>query len=262
MDTFAVIYDRFKEDYPQLFKPHATKVAFSVSKFEELAPWNLKHAKQESCLCKACENFGMYETALSDIVGFLNDAMLDGASDVESIPKDERDPILSLPQYLQIDQLNKFKRCIEKVESMWCSDAFEKGKMGCIDPGGCGHDTPCDTCGFKSVWSQGLRPELLDDNGDLQDGVNPAWLAEVKWSRYKTETDSDDKKTLRGERTGSVIEFFDEFEKMFKKHAYHRYILYRTRASNMEFDRAASLGMLKLDVDWAENFTLFNYVTI
>ena len=185
-------------------------------------PWNLKHAKQESCLCKACENFGMYETALSDIVGFLNDAMLDGASDVESIPKDERDPVLSLPQYLQIDQLNKFKRCIEKVESMWCSDAFEKGKMGCIDPGGCGHDTPCDTCGFKSVWSQGLRPELLDDNGDLQDGVNPAWLAEVKWSRYKTETDSDGKKALRGERIGSVIEFFDEFEKMFKKYAYHR----------------------------------------
>jgi hypothetical protein len=139
-----------------------------------------------------------------------------------------------------------------------CPDAFSSGSMGCIDPGGCDHDTPCSSCGFHTIWSKGLRPKIIDDAGELQQDVNPVWLTEIKWSRYKTETDSEGKTTLRAERQGTVIEFLDEFELVFQKYAYHRYILERTRASNVEFDRNALPGMLKLDVDWAENFTMLH----
>ena len=56
----------------------------------------------------------------------------------------------------------------------------------------------------------------------------------------------------------SIIEFLDEFEPVCNKYVYHRYILERTRESNLQFERAARPGMLKLDVDWAENYTMLN----
>ena len=122
-----------------------------MRKFTELAPWELKEGKRETCLCKSCENFGMQETALDKVMAVLQDAMLDGAADLAKVPEDERDPVLSIQQYQDLYQLNQFKRRIEKVESLLCTGAFKDGKMGCIDPGGCGHDVPCDDCGFKSV---------------------------------------------------------------------------------------------------------------
>ena len=56
----------------------------------------------------------------------------------------------------------------------------------------------------------------------------------------------------------SIIDFLDEFEPVCNKYMYHRYILERTRESNLQFERSARPGMLKLDVDWAENYTMLN----
>ena len=56
----------------------------------------------------------------------------------------------------------------------------------------------------------------------------------------------------------SIIEFLDELEPVYNKYVYHRYILERTRESNLQFERCARPGMLKLDVDWAENYTMLN----
>lgn len=57
---------------------------------------------------------------------------------------------------------------------------------------------------------------------------------------------------------GSIIGFLDEFEGVYKKYAYHMYILQRTRETNTQFERNATPGMLKLDVDWAENYTMIH----
>ncbi len=99
---------------------------------------------------------------------------------------------------------------------------------------------------------------ILTEDGQLCDGMDPIWFKQVRWSRYKTETDSDGKQTLRGERSGTIMEFLDEFESVCNKYVYHRYILHRTRLSNTQFDRIARPGMLKLDVDWAENYTMLH----
>jgi hypothetical protein len=74
--------------------------------------------------------------------------------------------------------------------------------MGCVDPKGCPADTPCLECGFKKHWSNSLRKELLDADGELKPGVNPVWLQEVQWERYKTEKNAGEKQTLRNDRTG------------------------------------------------------------
>jgi hypothetical protein len=237
----------------------------------QLKPWNLKAAKQESCLCKSCENFGLHEKGLSDVFKLLEDKLKDGALDVDEMPANEHDAVLMYPAYRALHELTKMKRRIEKVESVLCptgqnptaEKAFESNCMGCIDPAGCKNIdsdqyVPCKECGFQQFWSAGLRKQVLDCDGDLLPDVHPVWLQQVSWSQYKTGTDADGKRTLREERKGSVIDFFDSLERVYDKYQYHRYILHRTRQSNLQFDRNAVPGMLKLDVDWAENFTMLH----
>ena len=109
-----------------------------------------------------------------------------------------------------------------------CKSSFDNGKMGCIDPSGCNKKEHCtsDKCGFKQIWSNGLRQELLDAQGDLKPGMSPAWLKTMKWERFKTEKppegSTDQKETLRSDRHGTIIDFFDEFEPVMDRYAYHR----------------------------------------
>ena len=85
---------------------------------------------------------------------------------------------------------------------MLCPGSFDAGKMGCIDPSGCEADEKCSKCGFKALWSEGLRKKLVSSTGDLLPGVNPVWLREVHWERYKTEKKANEKQTLRNDRSG------------------------------------------------------------
>lgn len=162
-----------------------------------------------------------------------------------------------------MEQATTIPLCIVQAKHVMCTGSFEAGKMCCIDPSGCKASERCQQCGFQSIWSGGLRKELLDAEGDLKQGISPVWLKEVQWERFKTEkpaagSTSTEKETLRSDRAGTIIDFLDEFEPVFNKYAYHRYILERTRESNLQFERSAMPGMLKLDVDWAENYTMMH----
>jgi hypothetical protein len=83
-----------------------------------------------------------------------------------------------------------------------CPGSFDAGRMGCVDPGGCDSDHKCNKCGFKRLWSPGLRKKLVSSAGDLLPSVNPVWLQEVQWERYKTEKAAGEKQTLRNDRSG------------------------------------------------------------
>ena len=83
-----------------------------------------------------------------------------------------------------------------------CPGSFDAGRMGCVDPGGCEADEKCHKCGFKSLWSQGLRKKLISSDGELLPGVSPVWLQEVQWRRYKTEKGAGEKQTMRNDRSG------------------------------------------------------------
>jgi hypothetical protein len=67
-------------------------------------------------------------------------------------------------------------------------------------------------------------------------------LWQVKWTRYKTSKGlgaDGEKETLHHNCSGTIIEFLDELEGVYKKFVYHRYILKRTRDSNTAFERQA-----------------------
>ena len=52
MTTYTKLFKSFKAEHGD---------AISESQFHKERPWNIKRACHDSCLCKSCENFKMYE---------------------------------------------------------------------------------------------------------------------------------------------------------------------------------------------------------
>lgn len=94
--------------------------------------------------------------------------------------------------------------CLLQARDLLCDGAFDEGRMRCVDPGGCEADGKCckDSCGFKGLWSKGLREKLVGPDGELKPGVNPVWLQHIEWERYKTEKKEGEKQRLRNNRSG------------------------------------------------------------
>ena len=101
----------------------------------------------------------------------------------------------------------------------------------------------------------------------LKTGVDPVWLKEVKWFRYKTakETASsavdkdEDEEEMKQQRRGTLIDLLDEFEgHVWPKYPYHRYTLLRTQAAAEKLRRTCLPGSLICDCDWAERYTMID----
>ena len=56
---YSALYALYLVRYP------ANKISFSL--FKKLRPWYIRRAKQESCLCKQCENFKGYQSTLHSL---------------------------------------------------------------------------------------------------------------------------------------------------------------------------------------------------
>ena len=254
LGTLGSLFLSFQAAYPALIA--VGTVGLSYSKFKDLRPWNARKCKAESCLCKACENFGLYEKGLKAVMKLLSRELSSVYNEEEEEEEVSADPILSDARFKQLQHLNELDRRILKCEAVLCQHAYRYGKMACIDRKG--YAGTCHQCGFTQIWSKGLRQQVVTDSGELHEDQHPVWLNEVKWQRYHTRTGDDGKRTLYEDRHGTVIDFLDELEHVYDKFTYHRYILQQTRASNAEFEHNTTPGMLKLDVAFAENLTLPN----
>jgi hypothetical protein len=143
----------------------------------------------------------------------------------------------------------------------------------------------CSSCGLKKVWSEGLRRAVVDvDTNEVSADASLFWLRPVKWFRYEmidketgkaedasTKEDccagEDDEwqkvkpKTStrvldRVEKRGTIIDFLDDWEPVFVRMCHHRRTLTQCKAADIEFERNAPPGWLKMDCDFAENFTI------
>ena len=70
LGTLGSLFLSFQAAYPALIA--VGTVGLSYSKFKDLRPWNARKCKAESCLCKACENFGLYEKGLKAVIKLLS----------------------------------------------------------------------------------------------------------------------------------------------------------------------------------------------
>lgn len=105
----------------------------------------------------------------------------------------------------------------QMVKDSLCDGAFDMGALNCIN-GSCPH------CGFRQIWSKGLRPHVLDANGDVKSDAPVEFQSQLKWSRIKSSGghaevgvehngEAESRDLLHQQRSGRVIEFLDEFER-------------------------------------------------
>ena len=103
----------------------------------------------------------------------------------------------------------------------------------------------------------------------LRPGVSVKWLTQVSWEEYRqvlvddsrTGDDGDGSHSVDGKRKeltivcckGTVIEFLDALERVLSKVVPHRMIVDASRRADLDFYRNVRPGVLKRDVDYAQN---------
>lgn len=124
LDTHEELFKLFQKQHPG--------VKLQLKKFIDLAPWcctamqshpsalvyrYVSTSKQETCLCKACENFTCYEKVLGEVVGLVEKELLHGCEDEGELPGDERDPVLDDQGFKRLKEFLELKRRIGKVST-------------------------------------------------------------------------------------------------------------------------------------------------
>ena len=56
---------------------------------------------------------------------------------------------------------------------------LEDQKMPCLEG-------KCQDCGFAKYWTRGLRGKVVHPNGNLMEGIHPAWKREVMQPKIRT----------------------------------------------------------------------------
>lgn len=257
--TLDEIYRIFLKTYP------LDKLSFT--QFKLYKPWNLVKAYRETCLCRMCEVFRLYVqglNAVSKLLTSLVNTSSDGttaadeaddeyiAADTATTREEAADPcLLELVKFCCLESKS------EIADALVCGGFLTNNsstKKECITGS-------CSNCGFKRLWSQGLRPKLVDSdaNGAIRDGVSPVWSQQVRWETLKSSGSapdsafSDEKETLRAQRVGTVIQFLDAFETASVQFPAHRHLVWDAKVKAHQRDRYCWPGMLLSDYDWSEN---------
>ena len=250
------IYRVFVKTYPM------DKLGFT--QFKLLRPWNVIKAYRETCLCRICELFRLFMQALHIVARMLkplvsqpehtNDGEGDDAQAEAAAAADDIDP--------QLEALVRFCSLELKslmVQELICGGCLSEAKPVCVDG-------KCTACGFAKLWSRGLRPKIVNmdkkspKHGELLDGVPTVWEQEVRYEVLKSSgltpsdgSNTEEKETLRAQRTSSLVEFLDAFEEASVKFPAHRHLVGDAKAKAMQRDRGFWPGMLLSDYDWSEN---------
>ena len=78
------------------------------------------------------------------------------------------------PQLLQLLEFCALKSKAEMVKAVLCQGAFDSaGKDDCIN-------CKCNACGFKKLWSEGLRKHVVDEKGNVKTGAPIEFQSEVR----------------------------------------------------------------------------------
>jgi hypothetical protein len=118
----------------------------------------------------------------------------------------------------------------------------------------------CLRCGFKRLWSRGLRSRILKKNAEgeeeLINGVDPLWGHQLTWDTLKPGGDEPHGSTgddLRFSVTGTVTAFLDCFEAVQDNWTPHRFHTVQAKMAERELEQNMTPAQVKDDSDWSEN---------
>jgi hypothetical protein len=255
---YSALYTLYLARYP------ADKISFSL--FKKLRPWYVRRAKQESCLCKPCENFKGYQTVQHSLPK-LFEALLEPppSQDADAADDDddeaEADAWAGKAALLKLLDFCKLQSKSDMVKAVLCSGAFDgAGKSACING-------RCPICGFRRLWSRGevdkdgnvvargLRSYVVDKDGNVLASAPKEFQTELKWMRIrspKAGSPGEAKQPAYEAKTGTLVQFLDEFERdIMRKYPHHRFTVSRTKATAAEFERNRGPGWVQSDIDFA-----------
>ena len=105
-------------------------------------------------------------------------AMQDHNSSDSDNADDEPEKLQVDPNITRLISLSKMGHKLEHMKDVLCAKCA-RNVPGAGEP-------KCDvgTCGFDKIWSAGLRPKLVDDDGCPKEGIADIWFEEIKWKVY------------------------------------------------------------------------------
>ena len=185
--------------------------------FEKLAPWYVRRAKQQLCQCQTCTNYKGYQRVLNSLP-MLFETVMGGpvrvdataaaaAVDSEGVVDGAADPPAAEVVWDGADALARLLLfCAHELKSAMVTDVLCAGalELASSHPATAGDDThpatarvldclngKCTRCGFKKLWSQGLREKLVVRrrcaDGTMVDDVSPdapiEFTSKLTWTR-------------------------------------------------------------------------------
>lgn len=249
MMSMAELYEVFRTAHPQ--------VKLSIDKFRLLKPWNVIKAYRETCLCRMCEMFRLFIQALRLLPPLLEPLLthLDSNEDEDifvSRAECEEGHRGSDAQLSALIEFCSLDSKTQMVQRLVCGGQIMDAGMTCVQG-------KCANCGFKKMWSQGLRTQLVGRDNKLFDGVSSIWEHEVRWETLQSSGStpssgsSDDAESLRARKEGTIIDLLDAFESASIKFPAHRQLVLDCKAKSVDRLRNFRPGMLLSDYDWSEN---------
>mmetsp|Transcript_16169 Transcript_16169/g.40727 ORF Transcript_16169/g.40727 Transcript_16169/m.40727 type:complete len:875 (-) Transcript_16169:94-2718(-) len=253
------IYSRFKALY-RLFCERFPACSFAL--FKQLKPWYVRRAKQETCLCKHCENCKVHKEVMSSLVELFKDVVgppcLDCEDDAEDAGDNDNDEDRVEAQgwrgkveLMKLLRLGGLQSKADMIKFVLCEGALEgAGKTPCIEGA-------CSRCGFDKIWSKGLRPHVVDAYGNIRPSTPIEFQNIVSWTRASTSsrvsTEASAPKAPKYEaHSGTVTQFLDAVERdVFRKYPHHRHTVTRQKAMSAQFARNCTPGWLRCAVDFA-----------
>ena len=252
---------------------------------------NVRRAKQQLCQCQTCTNFKGYQRVLSSLPKLFKDVThppeqveapaAAATIDADGVVDGAADPPLPEVAWEGADTLARLLAfCSHEFKSAMVADVLCPGALDLASsqPAAAGDDTnprtaqvldclngKCPHCGFRKLWSEGLRKLLVvrrrRDDGTLVDDLRPdapvEFQSKLTWTRIsssKAKAAGEAKELMHEPRSGTVVEFLDEFEReAMAKFPFHKFTIVRQKAMAAEFERNRCPGWVQFDVDFAEN---------
>ena len=270
------LFDDWHRECPQ----YVAKLGFS--KFKRLVRtrhWYIRSVQRENCCCLPCENHGMTRKPMMKAAETMeklvaqmeaDEESCDANADVDGDTASAKEKEKMLSGLKDLIKLCRMKHKLDQMQFILCDPVTPD----CLDD-------KCEQCGFKRLWSNGLRSLIVDGNELKSTPAGSAFgSTELKLEKYvkisaeskkdyskqadAKEDNSGDygkkdgaKKRLDTEASNvNLAELLDYFETICPGMCKHRHTLKECKEAAQELFRNAPLGYFLLDKDFAENFLI------